>query len=262
LISSVPWNAVPLPVYHSHSVDIVNGETADSKALRVTLFSQMNVQEAMAGITGQPDGGVPLRDLGRGTAKFEIPFSVSDLTDPAFRLTADKLKFKIEADGKVNVSALEAAKEAIAQMNPMRAFVQSVHNAGAQFFRGFDLTLNFGEIAELMRDVPDFVPPPAAPAVGGPARLRVRRGPNAQPSGMQQMKMGLNMIAGAPIAEEIARAIAPVAGLVQQSGQTALYEAVRNNVIGLGRIHVQAHDMVLRIGFKGLDVIQLLPPLN
>jgi len=259
LIASVPWNQIPLPIYHSHSVDIVNGEAADSKALRVTIFSQMDVQETMAGLMGQQDGGTPLKDVGQGSCKFELPIGLADLKDPNFRLTTDKMAFRLQADGKVNIQTLQAAKEAIAQMNPMRAFVQSIRNASAQFIKGFDLTFNLAELQELIENVPDYVPQ-GGPAVGPGARRG--RGGVQPPSGMQQIKLGLQQFAAIPIPDIVGQMLAQAPALAQGAGQGPLYEAVRNNVVGIGRIHLQANDFVLRVGFKGLDVIQLLPPLN
>jgi len=258
LIASVPWNQIPLPIYHSHNVDIVNGEAANTKALRVTLFSQMDVQEAMAGMLNQPDGGTPLKDTGSGDFKLEFPVGVSDLKDPAFRLTPDKLSFRLVADGKINMRSLESAKEALAQMNPMRAYIQGMRNATAVFMKGFDLTFNFADLGELIKDVPDFQMPP--PGAGGPARLRAHRG--VQPSGLQNMKHGLDQLASLPVAQTLTNILSQLPPIIQQTGQAPLYEAVRNNIIGLGKIHLQANDFVLRFGIKGLDVIQLLPALN
>jgi hypothetical protein len=61
LISAVPWNQIPLPIYHSHAVDIVDGEQKDTKALRVTLFSSLDMQDLASGLMGQDAGGQPLK---------------------------------------------------------------------------------------------------------------------------------------------------------------------------------------------------------
>jgi len=275
IINAIPFAQIPINLYHSHTVDVVNAEKG--KALRITLFSPMDLQDLMAGIAGQQQGGASLKDAGRGHAKFEFPFDLSDLKDPAFRFTTANMKFRIHSEGELDRRLLAQNEADIAQMSPGRAWVQSMRNAFATALRGFELSLHFADLGEFTSAIPDFAvaaPQHDQPQRGGPARLRVHRGhrgaggeegllahhaPQAPPSDGQSFKMALAQAAQAPISQFIEMGLAQVPMMAAAMGQQALYDGVRNNIVGLARIHVQAHDFVFRVNFKGLDFAQLLP---
>ena len=271
LISAVPWQQIPLPVYSAHNVDIVDGEQPNTKALRVALFSGVDLQDLAAGVMNQ-NGGQPLKDVGKGSMRIELPFSVADLKDPAFRFSADKLKFRLTSEGDIDRNVLAQSQEIVAQMSPQRAWVQNMRNATAQFMKGFDLTLNFAELTDLVAAVPDFDPVAAQQlqqqqqaqqqqAMERRVRHPIRPRP-PQPTPLQALKAGLAQAEEFPVAMALDQVLSQLPMLVAQVGQGALYEAVRNNIAGLSRVQVVAHDYTIKLAFKGLDFGQLLPPLN
>jgi len=254
-------------------VDLVDGEQPNTKALRICLFSAVDLQDLAAGVMGQ-EGGQPLKDYGVGSMKIELPFGVADLKDPGFRFSAENLKFRMISEGDVDRNMLAQSQDVIAQMSPQRAWIQSMRNAFALWMQGFDLTLNFAELTDLVAQTPDFAPDQivaaaAAPAPAPDAVGRRRRGgrpgggagAGPRPTHLQQLKKGLADAAEAPVSMLLEQVLMQLPMLVAQVGQGPLYTAVRNNVLGLGRIQLVAHDYVLKLGFKGLDFGLLLPAM-
>ncbi len=271
LISAIPWQAIPLPVYNSHTVDIVDGEKPNTKALRIAVFSTIDIQDLAAGIMGQA-GGQPLRDAGSGKVKIELPFGLTDLKDPAFHFSPENLKIRIISEGDFDRRVLAQSEDALSQMSPQRAWVQQMRITTAAFMKGFDLTMNFASLDDLVKNVPDFVddqppqpqalPAPGAPVAGDAMARRARRQPpRRRPSPLQALKAGLEQLSQMPVGAMLDSGLQQLPPLIAASGQAALYEAFRNNITGLGRIHLQSQDYIFKLGFNGLDFGGLLPPL-
>ncbi len=171
-------------------------------------------------------------------------------------------------------SVLAQSQDAVMQMAPQRAWVQGMRNAMAQFMKGFDLTLNFSDLSELVKGVPAFDPAaqaPVPPVQPGAMARRARPPVRPRPTGLQQLKMGLDQAAEVPVAAMLEQVLQQLPPMIAATGQGALYEAFRNNIVGIGRVHLQAHDYIFKLGFKGtphpphpitLPYVRLIPALT
>jgi hypothetical protein len=50
-----------------------------------------------------------------------------------------------------------------------------------------------------------------------------------------------------------------VPAMAAQAGQSALYDLVKGNILGLRKVHVQMHDLTAAIALKGVDFVPLFP---
>jgi len=273
LIRNVPWQAMPVQLYHSHNVDVVDAEETDRKALRITLFSPVNLSDVAAGMVGQQQGGPQLKDVFKGTAKFEIPFAVSDLKSADFKFSAENMQFRFQTQGEIDRRVLEASKEVLDQMSPQRKWMQQFRVAMAKSLHSLDFTMNFCDLGELVAQVPAWIAPPMAPqqqmiAPGGGARrarLGVQHmggGYQQRPQGIQAMKIGLEQLWNAPIGAILAQQLLQLPMLAEQMGQGPTYAAVQKNIIGLSKVHLQHNDNITKFTFKGLDFVALLPDVG
>jgi hypothetical protein len=247
ILDALPYKSVPVPIYHSHNVDIADIED-DQKALRVKFFSSLNPEEMFGQLMqGQGIRDAPkLTDVLKGSFKMEVPFSLTDVTDPKFRFTTDKMKIKLQSCVDVDRRLESKAKQIINSLPPSLKYTMQVRLAVASFFRGVDFTFNFSDVESFFKDV-------AGPTVA-------HHGPPRGPS-LLDVKEMVTEVSGSDVSGVLPSLLAPAPVLANQAGQGQLYEQARKNLLGLRTIHIQVGDTITRFRFVGLDFFPLFPPL-
>jgi len=233
IMNAVPWQQLPMQVYHSHSVDVA---TADSKkVLRIALFSSFDPDELAAPMLQASQTDLKTSQILSGSVKLEFPFEVSALKEPQFRLTPDNLKGRLAVQLDVN-RKLKDALQGLIQMMPPEARLSIL----GFFVKGIDINVQFANLTDFLKTIPD-------------GQAQGRRGPG------QELRQVLNELAGIPIADMLPQVMGAVPAIAQQAGQKALYDLAKANILGLRRVHVQMHDLVVRINLKGIDFMPLFP---
>jgi len=231
IMNAVPWQQLPMQVYHSHSVDVA---TSDSKkVLRIALFSSFDPDELAAPMLQASQTDLKTSQILSGSVKLEFPFEIGSLKEPQFRLTPDNLKGRLAIQLDVN-RKLKDALQGLIQMMPPEARLSIL----GFFVKGIDINVQFANLTDFLKTIPDG---------------QGRRGPG------QELRQALNELAGIPIADMLPQVMGAVPAIAQQAGQKALYDLAKANILGLRRVHVQMHDLVVRINLKGVDFMPLFP---
>jgi len=252
ILDTLPYNQIPVPIYHSHNVDVADIEN-NQKALRVKFFSSLNPEEMFGQLLkGQGIKDAPkLTDVLKGGFKIELPFSLTDASNASFRFTNDQMKIKMQGVVDVDHRLEEKAKQIINTLPPNMKYAMQMRLAIASFFKGVDFTFTFSDMDTFFKDV------------AFPTSLSQRRalGPaNNQPS-LSEIKALVNDFSKTDVSSAIPILFAQAPALAQQFGQGQPYEQVRKNLLGLSTIHIQIGDSILKFRFVGLDVFPLLPAI-
>ena len=100
VLDALPFDKLPLPVYHSHTVDVAEDEN-EVQRIRITFFSTPRYQEFVDKFLGS---GTTLPDSWLSfSSKLELPYALSDFTenlDKAMEL--EKVGFNLEAETILN----------------------------------------------------------------------------------------------------------------------------------------------------------------
>jgi len=231
LINTVPWNAFPVPVYASHSVDVA--EVSGKKFLRITIFSAFDPEELVAPFLAASPTPLKVSEVLSGNIKLELPFSLGDIKNPNFRFNPEVLKARLNVSVDVN-RKLKAVFQAMGQQPQ---FPKQVQLAALAFFvKGVDLGVTFAGIEELLANIPDGA---------------------RNPSG--EMKAALSQVFEAPIGAMIGPMVGQLPELAQSVGQKALYDNVKASVVGLSTVHVQLGNFVVQVKLDGINFLSLLP---
>jgi len=238
IMNAVPWNQMPMQVYHSHSVDIA---TADSKKmLRLALFSVFDPEELAAPMLQASQTELRTSQVLSGRVALELPFALDDLKEPQFRFTTENLKARFNVSVDVN-RKLKDALQGLLQMMPPEARLSVL----AFFVKAIEVNINFANLSDFLKTIPDD-----PPAVGGGYR---RKSPGSE------LKNAINELSNMPIADMIPQLTGALPAIAAQTNQTALYDLVKGNILGLRKVHVQMHDLVATIKLKGVDFVPLFP---
>jgi len=235
MLKSVPFQKFPGNMYHSHTVDVAENENK-KKVVRITLFSKFDPAKLISPMI--EGSGVALKpsEILTGAVKVELPFAINEIKDK-FRFTHDLLKLRLQATIDINrkmKDVLNANKE---HMPP-----QARLSLLTFFVKGIDVGVNFANLSDLLKNIPD------EPAPAGPYG---RPGPGAE------LKGAIAMLTQMDIPKMLPLQMLP--GLAAKVGQDGLYTTAVEVLTGLNRLHVQNHDMVVRVDLKGFDFITLFP---
>jgi len=231
IMNAVPWQQLPMQVYQSHSVDVVTAE--GKKVLRIALFSSFDPEELAAPMLQASQTDLKTSQILTGAIKLEFPFEVGSLKEPQFRLTPDNLKGRLGVQLDIN-RKLKDAMQGLLQMMPPEARLSIL----GFFVKGIDVNVQFANLTDFLKTIPDG---------------QGRRGPG------QELRQAINELGQIPIADMLPQVTAAVPAIAAQAGQKALYDSAKANLLGVRRVHVQMHDMVLRINLKGIDFMPLFP---
>jgi len=231
IMNAVPWQQLPMQVYQSHSVDVA---TADGKKfLRIALFSSFDPEELAAPMLQASQTDLKTSQIISGAIKLELPFDSSSLSEPQFRLTPDNLKGRLAIQLDVN-RKLKDALQGLLQMMPPEARLSIL----GFFIKGIDVNVQFANLSDFLKTIPDG---------------QGRRGPG------QELRNAINELGNLPIADLLPQVTGAIPAIAAQAGQKALYDLAKANLLGLRRVHVQMHDLVLRVNLKGIDFMALFP---
>jgi len=249
VLDGLPYNSLPVPIYHSHNVDVADIEDGQ-KALRVKFFSSLDPEQMFGQLLqGQGIKDAPkLTDVLKGGFKVEVPFSITDATDKSFRFTSDQLKIKVQSVVDVDRRLEEKAKQLINSLPANLKQTMQMRLAMASFFRGVDFTFNFSDMDTFFKDTAF-----SSGTTTGP------RGTSTTPS-LSDIKSLVDEFSQTDVSAALPVLLQKVPLLAQQAGQTQPYEQARKNLLGLRTIHIQIGDSILKFRFVGLDVLPLLPP--
>jgi len=159
IINGIPFNKAPIPVYHSHNVDIVDAENGKDKVLRVAFFSKLDPEamfsEVMMGGSGmsgtkQTNSGIRLRDLLKGRMSLKAPFALKELRDSRFRFNSSTMQGKFHANFDVDRGS--SAQELVDKLPDNMKYTMNARLAIAKFLGGLDFTLNFSDIDSLVNN--------------------------------------------------------------------------------------------------------------
>jgi len=231
IMNAVPWQQLPMQVYHSHSVDVATAES--KKVLRITLFSSFDPEELAAPMLQASQTDLKTSQILSGSIKLEFPVEIGSLKEPQFRFTPENMKGRLAIQLDVN-RKLKDALQGLIQMMPPEARLSVL----GFFVKGIDVNVQFANLSDFLKTIPDG---------------QGRRGPG------QELRNAINEIGNIPIADMLPQLTGAIPAIAAQAGQKALYDLAKANIIGLRRVHVQMHELVMRVNLKGVDFMPLFP---
>jgi hypothetical protein len=237
IMSAVPWQQMPMQVYHSHNVDVANSD--GKKVLRVTVFSSFDPEELARPMLEASNTELKTSQILSASVKVETPFALDDLKEPQFRFTPENMKARLAVALDVN-RKLKDALQGLVQMMPPEARLSIL----GFFVKGVDINVNFANLDDFLKTIPEDA--------AGPGGHR-HRSPGAE------IKEAIGQLANLPIADMIPQMTGMLPQLAQSAGQKPLYDLVKANVLGLRRVHIQMHELVARINLRGMDFVTMFP---
>jgi len=233
LLKTIPFQKFPGGVYHSHTVDVAENEDK-KKVLRFTIFSKVDPQKMISPMIEGSGVALNPSEIISGNVKLELPFAIDDVKDK-FRLNSDNLKLRFSTVFDVN-RKLKDVLVAMKDHMPPEARMSIL----AFFVKGIEVAVNFANIGDLVKNIPEE-----------------QAGPYGRPSPGMELKGALAKLAQMDIGAMLPVGLAPV--MAAKMGQESLYSSVKSTLTGLNRVHIQNHDLVIRVNLKGFDVVNLLP---
>jgi len=232
-----------IPLYHGHNVKVAKDRDG-SRVLRVAFFAEMNPTELAAAQLGRdpsvfsPAGLLDLR------IALETPLSLALLKDDDARLSLDRLRGRFNIEGSVSANLDRRAREVVTGLPGMDEKKADLVAAGARFFKGLNVDLQTISLDELRTK---FTTP-----------FDDARQPH------EALRQFGDMLPGIPLKAAIGGQLMALSGIVSEMPPEVqtIYSAVRANLTGPKRVHLQVEDAEFELSFVGFDIFQFAPPIG